>query len=145
MRPSNAKRIAAATSPSRTSYAVTSIWKRAWISAEVAARVAAPVSHPALEEAHLEPAMTPTQASQEMDRQQRVIELEEAQWQQERDRAAAFDPNAGPTRDAHGTVPPPKPKAEVCRAQGRTTAAPQRRAETATAPAPARTREPSRD
>lgn len=89
--------------------------------------------------------MNPTRTSQEINREQRDVELEELQWQQERDREAALQPDAGPTRDKRGTAPPPKPEAEVSRARGRTTAAPQRRAEAASTPAPSRIREPSRD
>jgi hypothetical protein len=67
---------------------MTSPWKRALFSAEIAAHVVAPIQHPALEQAHLEPAMTDQQYSQEIELQQQKdaaeIQLEERRAEVER-------------------------------------------------------------
>jgi hypothetical protein len=123
---------------------VSSFWKRAVISAEVATRVAAPITHPALEAAHLEPVMTPAQSSQQIQREQRDAEMQELQWQEDRDRDYAVQQSAISTRHERSATAPPDLEATPSRTHERTSDAPQRRGESASAPSPVRDRDRTR-
>jgi hypothetical protein len=122
---------------------MTSVWKRAWISAEIAARVATPVTHPALESTHLEPTMTDTQISQEIQRDEDAAAGDEMEHEREARTAASATPNrAYEIRHSAVASLSPQPAADRTQSQ-RKAPQPQPRSEIA-ASHPTRTRHRTR-